>query len=117
MLLIRPDIFDKIGLHNMNNKLNDNYVLLEWKTTYQNYRTSGLFQVADKLFASQQEREVKEKLTVGEAWDHYFPYKVFNHRDRNDTDSSFIPFLRYSFYRPRDILAYLSIIKKYCSAN
>lgn len=114
MLLIRPDIFDQMGLHNMNNKLNDNCVLLEWKTTYQHYRNSGLFEIADKLFRSQQDSEELRSATVGEAWDHYFPYKVFNYRDREYTDSSFIPFLRFSFYRPRDILAYLSIMKKYC---
>ena len=54
MLLIRPDIFDKMGLHNMNNKLNDNCVLLEWRTAYSHYKTSGLFEVADKLLRSQQ---------------------------------------------------------------
>lgn len=72
------------------------------------------FEIADKLFRSQQDSEELRSATVGEAWDHYFPYKVFNYRDREYTDSSFIPFLRFSFYRPRDILAYLSIMKKYC---
>ena len=117
MLLIRPDIFDQMGLHNMNNKLNDNCVLLEWRTTYQHYRTSGLFEVVDKLFRSQQDVDDLKTADVGESWDHYFPFKVFNHRDRTYSDSSFIPFLRYSFYRPRDILAYLSIMKKYCKPD
>lgn len=113
MLLIRPDIFDKMGLHNMNNKLNDNCVLLEWKTSYQHYRTSAIYHVADKLFAAQQEKELKDSLKVGEAWEHYFPYMVWNYKDKKESDSSFIPFLRYSFYRPRDIMAYLSIMRKY----
>lgn len=117
MLLIRPDIFDKMGLHNMNNKLNDNCVLLEWRTAYSHYKTSGLFEVADKLLRSQQDSDIIKNAEIGEVWDHYFPYKVFNHRDRANTDSSFIPFLRYSFYRPRDILAYLSIMQKYCKAD
>ena len=117
MLLIRPDIFDKMGLHNMNNKLNDNCVLLDWRTSYQHYRSSNLFKVVDKLFRSQQDSEELRNAEVGEAWDHYFPFKVYNYRDQKYSDSSFIPFLRYSFYRPRDILAYLSIMKKYCSAN
>jgi GTPase SAR1 family protein len=117
MLLIRPDIFDQMGLHNMNNKLNDNCVLLEWRTTYQHYRTSGLFEVVDKLFRSQQDDPELRNAKVGEAWDHYFPFKVFNHKEHALSDSSFIPFLRYSFYRPRDILAYLSIMKKYCKSD
>lgn len=117
MLLIRPDIFDQMGLHNMNNKLNDNCVLLEWKTSYQDYRTSGLFEIVDKLFRSQQDDQKLRGSKVGKTWDHYFPFKVFNYKEQAYTDSSFIPFLRYSFYRPRDILAYLSIMKKYCKPD
>lgn len=66
VLLIRPDIFDQMGLHNMNNKLNDNCVLLEWKTTYNLYRTSNLFEVVDKLFRSQQGSEQLKNAEVGE---------------------------------------------------
>lgn len=81
MLLIRPDIFDQMGLHNMNNKLNENCVLLEWRTTYRHYRTSGLFEVVDKLFHSQQDVQELKNAKVREAWDHYFPFKVFNQKN------------------------------------
>ena len=115
MLLVRPDIFDQMGLHNMNNRLNDNCVILEWKTTYRDFMNSGLFKIADRLFSSQQDETLKNNIKCGEAWNHYFPYKVYNYREGEKTDSSFIPFLRYSFYRPRDILAYLAILKKHCN--
>ncbi len=51
---------------------------------------------------------------VGATWDHYFPYKVFNRsRDKDEaSDAAFIPFLRYSFYRPRDIITLMSIMQK-----
>lgn len=37
MLLIRPDIMYKMPIHNMNQKLRNNSVLLNWVTTYRKY--------------------------------------------------------------------------------
>jgi hypothetical protein len=108
VLLIRPDIFAELGLQNQNAKIRDNSVLLDWRTTYHSYRTSGLFVMADKLLGSQQE-EIQQ---AGDYWDYYFPYKVQNYRTSEQTDSSFIPFLRYSLYRPRDIVTMLGILRE-----
>lgn len=110
--LIRPDILEGVGLHNLNNKIRDNSVVLDWKTTYPIYRTSKLFKLCDRLLASQQ--DTLPNFELGATWDHYFPYKVFNRRrDRDEaTDDSFIPFLRYSFYRPRDIITLMTIMQK-----
>lgn len=54
VLLVRPDIFLRTGLHNINTKLRDNSVFLNWMTTYKDYRSSLLFKVADRLLAAQQ---------------------------------------------------------------
>ncbi len=108
VLLIRPDIFDKLGLQNLNSKIHDNAALQNWDTTYQSYRRSDLFQIADRMLASQQEGP----LLPGAAWDHYFPYNTTNVVSQQLEASSFIAFLRYSLYRPRDILTILAIQKE-----
>ncbi|MDD5568173.1 MAG: funZ protein [Candidatus Omnitrophica bacterium] len=105
VLIARPDIFDKLELHNRNNKIGDNSVLLDWQTTYNTYRTSPLFSLTDRLLSSQQ----NTKLSEGQAWDYYFPYTISSRGKEND--SSFISFLRYSYYRPRDIITMLIILR------
>ena len=112
VLLIRPDILEGVTLHNLGNKIRDNSVVLDWKTTYPVYRTSQLFKVADRMLASQQDD--LPNFELGATWDHYFPYKLFNRaRDKDEpSDEAFIPFLRYSFYRPRDIITLMSIMQK-----
>ena len=109
VLLVRPDIFSSIGLQNTNNKIRDNSILLDWRTTYKTYINSNLFLLTDKLLSSQQ--EISSDL--GEAWNYYFPYKIKydDWRDKED-DDSFISFLRYSLYRPRDIITMLRILQE-----
>lgn len=107
VLLVRPDIFDSIGLQNQNSKLRDNSVVLNWLTTYIDHRSSGLFQVADRVLAYQQDSAVRE----GEAWDHYFPFEEPNLRREREYPSSFIEFLRVSMYRPRDIHGIMAILR------
>ncbi|MDX2271668.1 MAG: funZ protein [Cyanobacteriota bacterium] len=110
VLLVRPDIFDSIGLQNRNNKIRDNSVLLNWNTTYKNYRNSKLFEMAGKLVGTQQNPQVQ----YDKAWDYYFPYTIENkaNNKQSENDPSFIGFLRYSLYRPRDIVTMLSILKE-----
>lgn len=111
VLLVRPDIFLRLGLQNPNTKLRDNSVVLEWITTYKSYRESGIFEVVDSLLSAQQEKKVSH----GKAWDHYFPFHApqKSYREEHHEDNSFIYFLRNSYYRPRDILTYISIFKKH----
>jgi hypothetical protein len=112
VLLIRPDIFLRTGLHNLNTKLRDNSVFLNWATTYKDYRTSLLFKVADRLLAAQQ----PDKLNVGDAWDHYFPFFAENVNASNVSGetgvNSFLAFLRFSYYRPRDINSMIATIQE-----
>ncbi|MDU7194697.1 MAG: hypothetical protein E6279_02610 [Streptococcus sp.] len=102
-LLIRPDIIYSMSIHNMNQKLKDNSVLINWNTNYDKYRNSKLFEIADNFFSKQQSLPRSKGLT----WDYYFPYTVSG-IDRSVEEDSFIEFLRYSLYKPRDILTMLN---------
>jgi len=113
VLLVRPDIFLKLGLQNPNTKLRDNSVVLDWSTTYNDYRNSGIFEVVDNLLSVQQENPAK----LGEAWDNYFPFYAPTYGKGYKEDNSFIYFLRNSYYRPRDILTYISIFKNHIPNN
>lgn len=108
VLLIRPDIFQSLELQNQNNKISDNSVLLDWQTTYPIYRKSALFGMADTLLKSQQ----KTDLELGEAWDYYFPYDSPNVISTQKHPSSFISFMRHSYYRPRDIITMLKVLQE-----
>jgi hypothetical protein len=108
VLLVRPDIFSSIGLQNQNSKIRDNSVVLNWTTTYPEHRRSDLFLMTDRLLGSQQD----EDLADGEAWDHYFPYEASHVTSDTAGRSSFVTILRYSLYRPRNVLAMLSILKE-----
>ena len=109
VLLVRPDIFLTLGLQNPNTKLRDNSVQLDWSTTYELYRTSNIFEVVDNLLSVQQDKSC----TLGESWDFYFPFYTPKQGAKHRNDNSFIYFLRNSYYRPRDILTYISIFKKH----
>lgn len=102
-LLIRPDIIYSMSIHNMNQKLKDNSVLINWNTNYDKYRGSKLFEIADNFFSKQQSLDRPKGVT----WDWYFPYRVSG-RASGEEEDSFIEFLRYSLYKPRDILTMLN---------
>jgi len=108
VLLVRPDIINSLGLQNLNSKLRDNSVLLNWDTQYPSHRNSHLFNVADNILRWQQ----IESLERGEAWDYYFPFNAVDLRAKHELFSSFIELLRYSLYRPRDIIVMLQILQQ-----
>lgn len=103
--LLRPDIFNSLGMQNRNTKLKDNSVVLDWRTRYTNFRDSDLFKMSDRLLAVQQESSP----AIGKSWDHYFPFEASSHKPGNNL-SSFITVLRYTFHRPRDILSILDTL-------
>ncbi len=110
VLLLRPDIFNSLNLQNSTNKLLDNSVFLDWRTTYPTYRTSKLFQVADYILRVQQDNS--QELSLGEAWDYYFPWKSRSTNPIREYDDSFIDILRISYSRPRDIITILILLQK-----
>lgn len=107
VLLIRPDIFESIGLQNQNTKIRDNSVFLDWRTEYNTHRDSQLFEVVDHMLGIQQEPPSKK----GEAWDKYFPWDSPNVHEKYNTPTAFINFMRWSYYRPRDIVTMLEFLK------
>ena len=108
VLLLRPDIFNSIGLQNLTNKIRDNSVFLDWRTTYPSYRTSHLFELSDKLLRAQQNEQFEE----GIVWDHYFPWQSASTSPDREHDPSFIKFLKLSYSRPRDIVTMVQILKE-----
>lgn len=114
VLLVRPDTFLRTGLHNLNTKLRDNSVFLNWSTTYKDYRASLLFKVADRLLAAQQDPPISK---AGDSWDHYFPFFAENVNAPNVSDkagtNSFLSFLRFSYYRPRDITTMIATVQDF----
>ena len=110
VLLIRPDIYASLGLQNQNTKIRDNAVLLNWGTTYRDHRRSDIFAVTDKLLSYDQPEE--KSLKLGDAWDHYFPYDTPNVKVEFEKPSSFVSFLRFALYRPRDIVTMLVMLQE-----
>jgi len=105
VLLLRPDIFNSLNLQNATNKLADNSVFLEWRTTYTDYPTSNLYKMANKLLAyDQPEKELDD------AWERYFDWilPTSNGAVRKN-DTAFMEFLKISLSRPRDIQRILKI--------
>ncbi|WOF41878.1 cold shock domain-containing protein [Sphingopyxis indica] len=112
-LLMRPDILDQMGFQNLNGKVRDNGVVLNWQTTYDEFRTSPIFKMISGIIARQQPIKIEPQ----ECWKHYFPYSLQNQRISEKQDDPFIGLLRYSFYRPRDIVQYLILMQNYVQQN
>lgn len=110
ILIMRPDIFATTRLTNLNSKLNDNSVIIDWRfNNSEKYRESEIFEMADKLLYAQQ--DTSSTFELGKTWDYYFPEKIFI-KSRNYEHDSFIQLLRYSLFKPRDIIAMLQILQK-----
>lgn len=114
VLLIRPDIFEKLGLQNQNTKIRDNSVFLDWRTDYINHRHSGIFAVVDNLLKSQQS---DANIKHGDAWDAYFPWNSPNVFETYDRPTSFLSFIRWSYYRPRDFVTMLDLLRENAKSN
>lgn len=108
VLSIRTDMFTKLNLHNQANKIRDNSVLLDWRTTYKSYRNSALFQLCNNLLSYQ-----NDIIGGTTPWDYYFPWNTDSTNfDKRDVDDSFINCLRYSLSRPRDLISIMKAIQR-----
>lgn len=107
VLLLRPDIFNSLNLQNATNKLTDNAVFLEWRTTYTDYLTSNLYKMASKLLLYSQDGDTPE------IWEQYFDWKLTSSNpEQRANDTAFMEFLKISLSRPRDIQRILSLIQE-----
>lgn len=98
VLLIRPDVFDSLNLHNSNCRLEDNAVIFDWHTNNKNHITSELFKLSNKYFTSQSGNNSND------GWQAYF------NENQGKKSPSFMQLLNLSFHRPRDIFAGLKIL-------
>ncbi|HEA0187283.1 TPA: funZ protein, partial [Escherichia coli] len=116
VLLIRPDIFESISLHNPNAKIRDNAIVLNWNTNYDSHRRSSLFSAVDKMISTQCEGE---DFTATKSWDYYFRWdaKTLEFALPSGQMTSFISFLRLSYHRPRDIFTMLQLLKANSTDN
>ena len=96
VLLLRPDVFDSLNLHNSNCKLSDNSVIFHWHTTDERHLASDLYRASDRYFSSQND--------VSIGWANYFGEPV------GKSSASFKHMLKTSFHRPRDMLSAVKIL-------
>lgn len=110
VLLLRPDIFNSLNLQNATNKLADNAVYLEWRTTYTEYLNSNLYKMANKLLAYSQKDKKDKDLNI---WEMYFDWKMISSNlEQRQYDTAFMEFLKISLSRPRDIQRILTLIQE-----
>lgn len=110
VLLLRPDIFNSLNLQNAANKLMDNSVFLDWYTTYQDYKNSFLYKVAQRLLSYRQQPRK-------DIFEDYFPWKMATTSPDRDYDSAFMEFLKISLSRPRDVLVIMQLLQKIMRKN
>ncbi len=110
ILSIRTDMFTKLNLHNQANKIRDNAIILDWRTKYQNYKTSPLFKLCNNLLAYENDKDDLPEDTT--YWDYYFPwFTESTNISKRDRDDSFINCLRLSLSRPRDLISIMKAIQ------
>ncbi|WP_158234749.1 P-loop ATPase, Sll1717 family, partial [Serratia sp. OLJL1] len=97
VLLLRPDVFDSLNLHNSNCKLTDNSVIFDWGSSRLGYKHSDLYKMSDKYFNSQNDGKF--------GWEDYFQDTSLPNRNK-----SYRKLLRISYQRPRDIFSAIKIL-------
>lgn len=106
VLLLRPDIFNALNLQNSTNKLMDNSVFLDWRTTYATYMTSDLYQIGNQILKYEQSNYDKD------IFEKYLPWRLNPSSKDRDYDTAFMAFLKISLSRPRDILVIMKNLQK-----
>lgn len=114
ILLLRPEIFGKLDMYNQGSKATNNSVILDWLTSYNDYRNSDLFELADNILRyANKELDDENKKEKGFYWDLYFKWDAPSTNPvTRERDDAFISFLRSSLCRPRDIVNFLLSIQK-----
>jgi len=107
VLLLRPDIMSLLSIYNSNSRIQDNTVLLDWSTTEKEYKSSPLYELSGRYFASQQH---KKDVPADLAWRQYIE------PDASD-DPQFRELLKLTFQKPRDILTFVRLALTHQSKN
>lgn len=116
VLLLRPDIFNSLNLQNATNKLVDNSVYLDWRTTYTDYPSSNLYKMANNLLLFSQDKQNKNKETS--IWEQYFDWEIEQPSStKRNYNTAFMEFLKISLSRPRDIQRILALLQELMEEN
>ena len=108
VLSVRTDLFPQLSLHNQANKVRDNSVMLDWRTTYENYKSSPLYKFCNNLLSYD-----NDGLPIDSYWEYYFPWKTSStNPQKRKYDDAFINCLRLSLCRPRDFVSIMKAIQK-----
>ena len=68
--------------------------------------------MVNRLLLKQQVDSMSGK-KLGDLWNYYFPYKIWNNNKKELLDSSYIDFIRHSFHRPRDVISLLDLMQQH----
>ena len=118
VLLLRPDIFNSLNLQNATNKLADNSVYLDWRTTYTEYFSSNLYKMSNKLILFSQDKQDKQDNDISpKIWEQYFDWKLDSSSEEREFDTAFMEFLKISLCRPRDIQRILALLQNLMIEN
>ena len=113
VLLLRPDIFNQMGLQNQGAKVSDNSLVLSWESSTQQFKQFDLYRLSRDFLG----RQSPKGSISGDAWDYYVSPDVYGGRVREHENLSFLEFLRYSWYRPRDIIRVLRMCQEKAVAS
>ncbi|WP_152982026.1 P-loop ATPase, Sll1717 family [Prosthecomicrobium hirschii] len=125
VVLIRPDIFERVGFHNTGTKLADNAIFLNWNTKARGFEHSEFFKIANRLLeplvtttlsddspdvGSSSAPNDEEHAVISDCpWNAVFNTMfVTNSKKYRHT---FVEFLYNSFSRPRDLVVFLDTVK------
>ena len=73
VVLVRPDIFEKLELQNVNNIWRTNTIQISYEVRFRTYKESKLFRLSDNILYTQQDFFPRPDYRTGECWDKYFP--------------------------------------------
>ena len=115
VVLVRPDIFEKLELQNVNNIWRTNTIQISYEVRFRTYKESKLFKLSDNILYTQQDFFPRPDYRTGECWDKYLPDEFIRipsvATQEEKKEDSFIGILRNTFNRPRDIIYYLNYWK------
>src|SRR5690606_38894878 len=66
---------------------------------------SKIFKMSDNILSAQQH----EQTDLGQCWNHYFNFQPIVNKTK---ENSFVSFLRFSMFRPRDIITMMTLLQE-----
>lgn len=108
VILLRPDVFNGLGLQNQSAKVSDNALVLSWNSSSANFKNFDLYSLSNGFLAKQNDVSGFS----GDAWDYYVNPDVYGGSYAPGGNRSFLEFVRYSWFRPRDVIRLLRMCQE-----